>query len=94
MIFIRVYGSGGVGNNLVMMGSIHRVLLRILILVHEQLALDIGNPPKSGMKSQVSTLNVLAKIIYMAWHRYRIVIASPSLTVGLNLPPYLCREDA
>ena len=25
-------------------------------------------------------------IIYMAWHRYGKVIASPSLTVGLNLP--------
>ena len=28
----------------------------------------------------------MAKIIYMAWHRYEKVIASPSLTVGLNLP--------
>ena len=28
----------------------------------------------------------MANIIYMAWHRYEIVIASPSLTVGLNLP--------
>ena len=28
----------------------------------------------------------MAKIIYMTWHRYGKVIASPSLTVGLNLP--------
>jgi len=29
----------------------------------------------------------------MAWHKYRKLSASPSLTVGLNLPTYLCRDD-
>jgi hypothetical protein len=30
---------------------------------------------------------------YMAWHKYMKICASPSLTVGLNLPTHLWRVD-
>jgi hypothetical protein len=34
-----------------------------------------------------------ASYIYMAWHKYIKISASPSLMAGLNLPTYLCRDD-